>query len=345
MAETVGQGRPLGPGVSAGECATPTGRRTVPEELVERRCGADRNVLPGVQRNRGPVGAVAGDVSFEVDRSVEDHRPHSAREEVGVDRAELSAVRDAVIGQRRIADRAAQQLEIACGVGGRGVIQDRPRTVPTAVGEPLRPREELVLRRGVGGQPRAGYEVLPLFCVVGKAAHGRAAGYPALVPGDEIEARSQLIGEQPRPPRPLAQPIHPGITGTTEVDEQRADSLARIGRRQLDHRQVDLFAVRQVVVHRDSRCRTKESVITRSPGQIWRIGGLSERVDKRVRCTDVSARRSGRTQQAGSADDHRGDDHEEQASPRRYLVMLPHRIGAKSRVGLPSFSTWSCSPR
>src|ERR1700739_3608291 len=106
----------------------------------------------------------------------------------------------------------------------------------TAVGEFCGPGEQGLLPASISGQPRTRYEELPLSGCVGKTARPCAARHPALIPRDEIKSRSQLFGEQPRPPRPFTQSVNAGLAGTSKIDEERTDSTARIGRGKFDHR-------------------------------------------------------------------------------------------------------------
>ncbi len=121
------------------------------------------------------------------------------------------------------------------------MVQDWAGLLLATVGELFGPSEEVLLPASIHGQPRTRYKKPPLFGRVGKTAHRGAARHPSLIPGNEIESRSQLLGEQPRPPRTSAQPVNAGLTGTAKIDEQRSDSVLRIGRGQFDDRKVNLL--------------------------------------------------------------------------------------------------------
>ena len=99
------------------------------------------------------------------------------------------------------------------------MVQDWAGLLLAAVGEVLRPCEKFLLSAGIHGQPRTRYEKLPLFGRVGKTAHCRTARHPPLIPRNEIESRSQFLGEQPWPSRTSAQPVNAGLAGTPEIDE------------------------------------------------------------------------------------------------------------------------------
>src|SRR4051794_25755850 len=131
------------------------------------------------------------------------------------------------------------------------MVQNRAGLLRTAVGEVLRPREEIVLSAFIDRQTRTGYQELPLLGSIGETTNRSAAGHPPLVPRDEIESRSKFLGEQPRPACTSAQSVNAGLTGAAEVDEQRSDSALRIGRGQFDHCEVELLVAWPVVVQRD----------------------------------------------------------------------------------------------
>ena len=60
-----------------------------------------------------------------------------------------------MVGQRRVTDAAAQQLEVARGVGRRDMLEEVPGALLAARAEFLGPGEYVLFALGVNGQPRS----------------------------------------------------------------------------------------------------------------------------------------------------------------------------------------------
>ena len=93
------------------------------EDLVGRRDG-----VPNIRLG-------AGGVVDRIDDAVEHHRPHPAREQVGVDLADHRSVGQADVGELPVADELAQRIEVAGGVRGGDVRQERPAHLTAAAGQ------------------------------------------------------------------------------------------------------------------------------------------------------------------------------------------------------------------
>ena len=118
--------------------------------------------------------------SLGVDGSVPDDRMQVPREEVGVDRAQLAAGRNPVIGQRCILYGAAKTTRdrVRCWRTRRGRYW--PGLPLESVGELLGRSEELLLDLSGYAQPRTWYKKPLLFGRVAKTAHRGAACDPPL---------------------------------------------------------------------------------------------------------------------------------------------------------------------
>ncbi len=226
-----------------------------------------------------------------------------------------------MIGQRGIAHRAAQQVQVAGGVRGGGVREDRARRGRTAGRDIGRAGEELRFLGGAGRGAGEGGEVLLLFLDRGETAGPGAAGDRTWVPGHQVEAGPQFVGEQPGPVRALAQPVDARRAGSAEVHEQGADAAGGVRGGQFDDRQVDLLAVRVVVVQGDLGPGAGEPVRAVRPGQFRRGGGLGELVDVRI----------GRVRGGGDGERADSEENSENAGP------APASSTARdARIHLPS---------
>ena len=219
-----------------------------------------------------------------------------------------------MVGQLRVADRAAQQFQVTRGVGGGNVLQDRPGLRRTPVGEVLRRSVEGVVAARVARHFRERTEVRLLLGERVETPDGGAVADAPRVPRHEVEPGTQLVREQPRPLRALPQPLQAGRAGPAEVDEQRADPVRGIGGGQLDERQIDLVAERPVVVQRHRSGGTPEAVLTVHPAQL-RCRGAVDR-SRRLR-------RGGRDDRRDTQCDDRATQHG--ATPRKTKHRKPLR--------------------
>ena len=96
-------------------------------ELVEDLVGG-RDVAGGPRL--GARGVVDG-----VDDAVEHHRPHSAREQVGVGLADHRSVGQADVGEQAVPDGLAQRVQVAGGVPRRDVVEEVPVHLTAAAGQ------------------------------------------------------------------------------------------------------------------------------------------------------------------------------------------------------------------
>jgi hypothetical protein len=158
-----------------------------------------------------------------VDRAVEHHRAHVARELLGVERAEERAVGVAEERELRVAEGRPQHVHVARGVAGADVRQHA-----VAAGALRAPTRVLaVLRLGLGdpGRRRVDVEVGPLGDPfgVGEAVDRRGARADAArVEPDEVEPLAErAVGELRTERRHHAEA---GRAGATGVEQQRADA-------------------------------------------------------------------------------------------------------------------------
>lgn len=251
--------------------------RAEAQEGAPRRLGALAVVHPGLR----------------VDVPVHHECPDPVREQVRVRRSEQRAVRDAPVAQSVVARCPAQQVEIACGVGGRDVAQQL--RVP-----PLAPLRQI----GVRGDVRplllpADRErrdlLLPGLRLGGavEAAHRRAVADAARVPADDVEAVPELRRELAVQP---GQSDGPGATGPARVEEQRSLGAPRAGRPVADHRQVDRPArgVRMVQGHLCHRAFEFRPCLLRArpPVQYDAFVAAVRAAGRRGAAADSSARRA-----------------------------------------------------
>lgn len=188
LLQAVGQARHASRGLLgpvAGRAVADTGR-AVRSEPVERRL--DRLDLRHL---------LLVEVLGRIDGRFEDEPSDVRRVQVGVDRAERRSVRDAEVVQPLVAEEVAHQVEVARGVRGADVREERPGVLGAGVGP--------VVAGVVRGLP---------------AAHGDGRANAARVEGDQVvavEERLVLVEE-------FGQSAHAGHAGAAEVEDERADA-------------------------------------------------------------------------------------------------------------------------
>ena len=242
----------------------------------------------GPQRGLEALGLAQGGLLValrRVDRAVEDHPPDVGREEVGVLRPDVGAVRRAEVGQPGLAERLAQHVHVAHHLLGRHVRDQVAGALLARLTELLDRLGELGalgggVRVGVLGQvgvhPR-GVEALEPGAVVD----------PARVEADQVVAAGDRLGEGSRPRLGV---LDPGAAGTAGVDHQRADRLAGGGH--LVDRDPDRLALRVVVVERHGQVGALVAVaaglpvellvvVRRQGGRGARHAGLRQRLRPR----------------------------------------------------------------
>ncbi|MCO5571856.1 hypothetical protein L7F22_025604 [Adiantum nelumboides] len=288
------------------------GGRVAVAERADRGTFRTAGVEPGVE---GPL-ARDGDLVEElqgvpgpqrgVDGRVEDHLPDPVREQGGVHRADDGAVGDAVVGDRLLAERGAEPVQVAGDVVGGQTRQERRGPVHrAALGQRPRLGEQGRQRcaagdRGVGGGARGGRGALG----VGAAAHRRRGADAAWVHRDDVEARQHLRPERARRPRGgghRAQRVGRGDPGAARVEEQGADPALGIGGTVPHHREGDPGAVGVGVLLGDLEGAALQAGTARAPGDRvgWRDrGAWAVRRVRRRRSRSGTGRRRPRGRRA-----------------------------------------------
>lgn len=160
-----------------------------------------------------------------IDGRFEDEPSDVRRVQVGVGRAECRSVRDAEVVQPLVAEEVAHQVEVARGVRGPDVREQRPGMLGAGLGP--------VVAGVVRGLP---------------AVHGDGRAGAARVEGDQVVAvQERLVLAEV-----FGQFTHAGHAGAAEVEEERADAPGvRAGGLVADQGDVDRPAVRFPVVEGD----------------------------------------------------------------------------------------------
>jgi hypothetical protein len=239
--------------VTGERAAVRPGRIAEPQELAEGRVGVGEALG---QRRGGP-----GQEADRVLRAVQDHGPHPAGEQVGVGQADEGPGRLAEEGELAVAHQPTQVVQVPDGVGGGDVGQQLAVALAAALGELDGLGQVAPLLRASGGHGLVLPEGRPLGGV-GKAADRGAAPGTAGVPADDVEAAPGLgvqgiaaIGDRG----------HPGVAGSTRVDEQRPDPLVGAAGQMPDHRERDRRPAGVAPVQRDRHAGALQPRATRRP--------------------------------------------------------------------------------
>ena len=183
-----------------------------------------------------------------VQHAVDDERADVSREQVGIGRTDVAAVREPEVGQAGVPDCPPKQVEVAGDVGRAHMRRDHLAAAQAPSGE----RGELVVERPVLGplvreQRHRGEERVEVFLAV-EAMQRIGRADPAWVKADDVEAAAEVVAEilaeavedeaDARPSRP------------TGVDEDRADPVLGVRRWEPRERQWCGRPRRRVVVER-----------------------------------------------------------------------------------------------
>ncbi len=197
------------------------------------------------------VGLVPDLVAGGVDDAVDDHAADVVREEGAVDGAEVGAVGDAEVVELRLAERGADDVEVARGVRRGHVREHLAAALEAALGVRAgEPPLDALVRLGAGHGVGLGRrdELLGVH-----AGDGSGVADAAGVEADEVVGLGRL-----RPHRALARDAggeaQAGAAGTAGVVDERALALALASRvADAVDGELDLLAVRLGVVqrHRD----------------------------------------------------------------------------------------------
>lgn len=172
-----------------------------------------------------------------VDVAVEDHRADLPGEEVGVGGSEERAVRDAEVGQLRLAHRPAELVEVAGGVGGRHMAQQ--------LGVPPLTASAQIRERGDPGRPllfahretdRLARIPCDGFLGAREAVHRGAVADSAWIPADDVEPFPYLAWEG----LVVLGHLHrSGASRAAGAEEQSARATSGAGRLSSDDGQLD----------------------------------------------------------------------------------------------------------
>ena len=186
----------------------------------------------------------AGDGWDRVDGAVENHCPHSPREHVRVGLTDEGPIRPAEVGEPALAEKLAQVVEIASGVGGGDVAEQRA----AALGAAMCVRDGLAAvaaRRCRRGRDEHPPPEPRLRLLVTKAADMCALPDTPGIPAHDVEppaAHRIELGTV------RAHVVHPGDPWAPGVEEQRSDPLLGLAGQMPDHGEPDRRPVRAVRV-------------------------------------------------------------------------------------------------
>ena len=187
-------------------------------------------------------------------------------EEVGVRVPEVAPVREPQVAQLVVADRLAQQVEVANDVGSAHVLGNPLATAQAEVWE----RRVLVVERPVlvvlvREVRHRGEEGVELVLALEAVQRIRVAD-PARIEADDVEAAVEVVVQE------LAEAAqsepHAGPAGTAGVDENAPDPVGGVARRHAGEQDRRLLSPGRVVVerHLDQRTlRAGEIVSARLP--------------------------------------------------------------------------------